>query len=209
MLRFKKRIVSAVVATLAFLQGMPMTNATASDVNSDAINNVSNVNVELSVEPKVQAGINQTIPEAGWIVSFAYPRSFYDENGQEAWVPENTPIYLLQSLPTIYTKRFRIYVPDITTDSVYYFDIKSHQQDVYPLTIESEDGLVLGDLAKDKKINCFDMVLMRRLLIDTEYSDEEKALADLNGDAEISVADAVLMQGFILGRIQKFYSDDD
>lgn len=56
-----------------------------------------------------------------------------------------------------------------------------------------------GDINDDKVVDCFDMVLMRRALINPLTDEREKLSADMNDDGEIAIEDAVLLQKFLLG----------
>lgn len=209
--RFKRRIttvISAVATVLMCFQSLSATVSASDDIIE--VNSSSTMPVDQSSDSTTNSvySVNNTVPDVGSIVSFGYMKCFTSDNGTELWIPADTPIYLIETRPTFLLKKYRIYVPDITTneEEVFFFNVEDFDQDICTLRIESEnDGLFLGDLAKDSRINCFDMVLMRRALFSDNLSSEEKALADLNGDAEVSIADAVIMQNFILARVENFY----
>lgn len=86
----------------------------------------------------------------------------------------------------------------------------------YDIEVISHDGYVLGDLTRDGRVDGFDMILMRRALFRDfdldNYSDIDalmdrsidRQLADVNSDKQISIADLVCMQNFLLGRTDKF-----
>lgn len=59
---------------------------------------------------------------------------------------------------------------------------------------------IQGDINDDKAVDCFDMILMRRSLINPLTDEREKLCSDMNGDGTISVEDVVLLQKFLLGR---------
>jgi len=56
-----------------------------------------------------------------------------------------------------------------------------------------------GDINNDKLVNIFDMIFMRRALIQPLTDEREKLAADLNGDGVIGLSDAVMLQNFLLG----------
>lgn len=86
----------------------------------------------------------------------------------------------------------------------------------YDIEVLAHDGFVLGDLTRDGRVDGFDMILMRRSLFRDfdldNYSDIDalversidRQLADVNSDKEISIADLVCMQNFLLGRTDTF-----
>lgn len=80
----------------------------------------------------------------------------------------------------------------------------------YLVSLTSEEDIVstnyiLGDINSDGYVNSCDVVLAKKGLISDEFSDitAEKA-ADVNQDGNYSVADAVLIQKFVLGAISAF-----
>lgn len=55
-----------------------------------------------------------------------------------------------------------------------------------------------GDIDNDERVNAFDIILMRRALIEPPTDEREKLAADMNGDGNINISDAVMMQRFLL-----------
>ncbi|MDE6092143.1 MAG: carbohydrate binding domain-containing protein [Ruminococcus sp.] len=64
--------------------------------------------------------------------------------------------------------------------------------------------VILGDINSDGLINSFDMVLARKGLINGFSNPTEKLSADVDQNGEYNINDAVLIQSFILGKINKF-----
>lgn len=66
--------------------------------------------------------------------------------------------------------------------------------------------IIAGDINADMIVDIFDMVSMRKILNGTLSSDSNAILAafDLDGDKNINVSDAVLMQSYILQKIDRF-----
>lgn len=58
---------------------------------------------------------------------------------------------------------------------------------------------IWGDINGDERADAFDMVLMRRALIEPLTDKRQILSADTNSDGEINVSDAVLLQKFLLG----------
>ena len=64
--------------------------------------------------------------------------------------------------------------------------------------------LKIGDVTFDDKINVFDVILERRILINGTEDKLTKKAADIDGNGSAEIADLVLMNDFILGRITEF-----
>jgi len=66
---------------------------------------------------------------------------------------------------------------------------------------EAEITAVKGDLTEDERVNAFDVALLRRAVVSgaSDLTPYAKKAADINSDGEISAADLVLLQKFVLG----------
>ncbi|MGN0593335.1 MAG: RICIN domain-containing protein [Ruminococcus sp.] len=64
-----------------------------------------------------------------------------------------------------------------------------------------------GDLNDDGKLNVFDMVLFRQMLLENSGTQKQKYAANVNGDDSVTMADAVVMQKYLTGKggLQKQY----
>ena len=68
-----------------------------------------------------------------------------------------------------------------------------------------ESEFTLGDINGDGRINCFDMILAKRGLINGKFANNAAAkAADVDQDGKYTVADAVLIQKFLLRKITTF-----
>ncbi|MDE6424744.1 MAG: carbohydrate binding domain-containing protein [Ruminococcus sp.] len=65
-------------------------------------------------------------------------------------------------------------------------------------------NIILGDINSDGVINAFDMVLARKGIVDGFSDSAEKLSADVDQSGEYNINDAVLIQKFILGKINEF-----
>lgn len=66
-------------------------------------------------------------------------------------------------------------------------------------------SILVGDVYPDARIDVFDLVRIRQLAINKEnLTRKDKAAADVNDDGTVSIADAVTMQNYLLGRINEF-----
>lgn len=64
--------------------------------------------------------------------------------------------------------------------------------------VTSAEEMISGDLNGDGIVDVFDLVLMRKVILNSSISHAERRVSDLNGDADVNVADAVIMQKFVL-----------
>lgn len=65
--------------------------------------------------------------------------------------------------------------------------------------------VIPGDVNGDEAVDSFDMISVRKALTGKEFSsDAARKAADVNRDGEFSVADALLIQQYILGKISEF-----
>lgn len=60
------------------------------------------------------------------------------------------------------------------------------------------DDFIYGDLNYDGRVDVFDMIFMRRELVDASLDRKTKRRADIDADGKITVADAVQLQSFLL-----------
>lgn len=69
----------------------------------------------------------------------------------------------------------------------------------------SQNRVLLGDVDFSGSLDVFDMVVFRKMLIsDAPPSARLLAASDLNGDGALSIADAVLMQSYLLASVREF-----
>lgn len=89
---------------------------------------------------------------------------------------------------------FRVNFKEVAEPEYYYTESETVSADI-----------IIGDLNFDGIINSFDMTLMRKLVVNPQTIDEdEKKAADTNRDGTVSIADAVLLQSYILNTVKEF-----
>ncbi len=77
--------------------------------------------------------------------------------------------------------------------------------ETYTGGVDIDASILVGDVYSDMRIDVFDLVRIRQLAINSDgMTAKEKAAADVNGDGTVTIADAVTMQNYILGRINEF-----
>lgn len=74
-----------------------------------------------------------------------------------------------------------------------------------PTTTQPAVNVIQGDLNSDSKVNIFDLITLRKALVNNTFANAnaEKA-ADVNGDGSFSVADLTLLNEFLLGTVDSF-----
>lgn len=69
---------------------------------------------------------------------------------------------------------------------------------------EQQIEFISGDINDDKCVDIFDMILMRKAVVAPLTDEREKLAADVDNNGKIEIADAVMLQNFLLGRIKAF-----
>lgn len=76
--------------------------------------------------------------------------------------------------------------------------------------IEPSGQVLAGDINLDMHVDSLDMVLMRRIAeintseVNNGFTRQQLAAADTNADGDVNIADAVLLHGYLLGKIESF-----
>ena len=65
-------------------------------------------------------------------------------------------------------------------------------------------SIIIGDVNGDGKVNTFDVIAARALLLKTMGGGQSPDEADANGNGSFEVADIVTLQEFVFGKIKKF-----
>ena len=193
-----------IVATIAFATAGATTTMqkTYADETLPTDETVSNEEMVMAEEPRIGDLI--------WItdekVSYTTPDKMFDA---DVSAKIDYEIYIIDRYDE---DHWRVHVPMLNEPKrVLLIPVEG-----YNIEVISHDHLVVGDLTRDQVVDVFDMVLLRRALFRDfqlkDYSDIDalmdrsidRQLADVNSDSEISVADLVAMQNFLLGRSKTF-----
>ncbi len=80
---------------------------------------------------------------------------------------------------------------------------------------EPEEQYIPGDFNNDKKVNCFDLIILRQMLTDGQLGSDKRKHADFNSSGEIDAFDLEMHNSFILGDVsdlsgkQRVYNHPD
>ena len=205
------RIIAASAIGVALLANTSM--ITYADV-SDAEENSVNVEVETSGESTVEV-TTETDEEVGKAVRqslevkvadavcFDSGTNLYDYDGTPLWSKPGWLLWIIGCDDA--NQRFRVWAPKVkgaTTESrvmyLKYEDAKKGN------ALEEQESLVIGDLYRDGRTDVFDLVWMKRGLI-YGWDDSDNvtyALADMNADGTVNIADCIYLQRWLLGAIK-------
>lgn len=93
---------------------------------------------------------------------------------------------------------FRIYSGETTAPTEVYTETEE--------ITEEKAQVIVGDINYDMTVDIYDLIEMRGIILDNPamVSAQQLAALDLNGDKDCNVADLVLMQQYLIGRIDIF-----
>ncbi len=132
-------------------------------------------------------------------VAFYNVTKVYDAEGNVYYVDVGRQISIV-GIDDV-NQRFRVLAPDAIpqSDSVKYLLYADTSKG---LDILSHEGPVVGDLDFDGRVDVFDMCLMRRGYIYGWNRNIQEKMADMNADGEVSIADLIWLQKWLLGVIK-------
>lgn len=77
--------------------------------------------------------------------------------------------------------------------------------ETYTGGVDVDLSILVGDVYSDMRIDVFDLVRIKQMVVNNEFlTRKDKATADVNDDGAVTIADAVTMQHYLLGRINEF-----
>ncbi len=162
-----------------------------------------NGNTALAVETDAEAGaaLRKSLKvKVGDVIYYDEKAYLYDAEGNERRAGSGWNMWIIGIDDE--NQRFRVDVPKMREEgnSVYYLLYADCTEDpyYYPIGV-SHNGYVLGDLDYNRRVNVFDLCLMKHYFICGWDSPVLKVLADMNGDNDVTVADIVWLQKWLLG----------
>lgn len=199
-----KKIIAAVINTALLASASMITSAEESNVEKTVgIETQAIVSEETTTEAMSKAEVGAAIRkkldvkvcDIIYINDNAY---LYDSEGNELRAGSGWNMWIIGVDDE--NQRFRVDVPKMREEgkSVFYL----LYADTKDADIVSHDGCVVGDLDFDHRVDVFDLCLMKRYFIYGWINPADKVLADMNCDNQVTVADMVWLQKWLLGVIK-------
>lgn len=159
-----------------------------------------NGNTALADETDAEAGaaLRESLKvKVGDIIYFGDTICLYDTNGNVVYVNPGDYMYLVGIDDD--GQRFRV----VTSKGRYSGTLHLNYEDAKDFElmpfILSHDGFVVGDLNYNGVVNVFDLCLMKCGYTNGWDNIVDEALADMNDDSQVTVADLVWLQKWLLG----------
>ncbi|MBR1555831.1 MAG: hypothetical protein IJ644_10655, partial [Oscillospiraceae bacterium] len=91
---------------------------------------------------------------------------------------------------------FRVNFKEVAEPEYYYTETEEIQETTEP----QADPYITGDVNYDGVINIYDLIQLKKNILNGVTLNYQTASSDVNGDGEISVADIIALQKFLLGK---------
>lgn len=157
----------------------------------ETITNTMEATEAAEVETTIQEDLDETAVKVRDVVYFDDGVELTDANGNILRAGMGEHIYIVKSDDD--AQMFRVYLPK--ANRVLYLSYADSKN----ANIVYHDGAVIGDLNCDGRVDAFDLVLMKRGILDGWDDTYAYYMADWNGDGDVKMGDLVLMQKFLLG----------
>ncbi len=95
-----------------------------------------------------------------------------------------------------------LYVQTVDTTTDFYIDdaILAQENKIS----SNSSNIMRGDINQDGEIDVFDIPLMRNTVLNSSAKSVTNTAADIDGDGNIAINDAVLLNQYIYGKIDSF-----
>ena len=96
---------------------------------------------------------------------------------------------------------FRVNFKEVTEPEYYYTETEEITEPIPTETEESQhDPYMTGDVNYDGIINIYDLIQLKKNILNGAELNYQTVSSDVNSDGEISVADIIALQKFLLGK---------
>lgn len=182
------------VDTTANIEAEVETTTTAEvETSTEATTITTEATDAADVESTIREELNETPVKVRDIVYFEDGALLIDADGNTLRTGMGERFYIVDQNDV--AQQYRVYLPK--ANRVLYL---SYEDSVNAI-IESHEGLVMGDVDCDGRIDSFDLVRMKKGLVygwDDFYA---YFMSDMNADGDVTMADLVLMERWLLGNI--------
>ena len=180
----------ASMTTSVFADDSVVTSANI-EAEVETITNTTEATETAEVETTIQEDFDETVVKVRDVVYFDDGVELTDANGNTLRAGIGEHVYIVKADDD--AQMFRAYLPK--ANRVLYVNYA----DTENANIVYHDGLVIGDLNYDGRVDAFDFVLMKRGVLNGWDDTLAYYMSDMNGDSKVNMGDLVLMQKFLLG----------
>lgn len=146
-----------------------------------------------NVETTIREDLNKTTVIVRDIVYFEEGVDLTTADGEMMRTGMGEHIYIVNNDEA--NERFRVYLPKANRVLFLSYELSNDA------VCYSNDGLVIGDLNYDGRVDVYDFVCMKQGVINGWSDPTAFYMADMNADGNVSVGDLVYMQRWLLGEL--------
>ena len=140
-----------------------------------------------------ETNVESTTVKVGSCICFPKGGYLEDDDGNAVHISSGEQIHIVW----MNDGKYRAYVPK--ANMVLYYTAEPTNPGEEIKVVDEEGGLILGDLNRDSQVDVFDLVLMRRIMVEGTGDTHLYYMSDFNGDNTVSIADLVKFQKWLLG----------
>jgi len=72
------------------------------------------------------------------------------------------------------------------------------------VSVKSAKATIKGDIYGDGRIDVFDLISMRKIIVDIENSKSASVVADIDGNGNVAINDLVMLAYYVIGKLSNF-----
>lgn len=182
-------IVFANMTTFAHADDSVATKTESYDVEVEMITDEAEFSAEAS-NGTIRSDSSKSTVNVRDVIYFDNGIELTDTSGRAVRAGKGEHIYVVDIEAD---ERYRVYLPK--ANMALYVDIA----DVQNAEIVSHDGLIIGDLNCDGKVDSYDLVVMKHALIFGWGDTRAYHMSDMNADGNVSIGDLVFIERRLLG----------